>query len=146
MSKPSLSKSLSDTRAIAEDFLDSLKTAEHATVVTLSGDLGAGKTAFTKELGNLLGIPHDQITSPTFVIMKIFNIRHSPFEHLIHIDAYRLEDEQELVSLGWNEIVQDPKNLILVEWPEMVKGLIPKDAQKLSLKFVDETTREITIL
>lgn len=146
MSKPSLSKSLSDTRAIAEDFLDSLKTAEHATVVTLSGDLGAGKTAFTKELGNLLGIPHDQITSPTFVIMKIFNIRHSLFEHLIHIDAYRLEDEQELVSLGWNEIVQDPKNLILVEWPEMVKGLIPKDAQKLSLKFVDETTREITIL
>ncbi len=144
MSKPSLSKSLSDTRAIAEDFLDSLKTAEHATVVALSGDLGAGKTAFTKELGNLLGIPHDQITSPTFVIMKIFNIRHSLFEHLIHIDAYRLEDEQELVSLGWNEIIEDPKNLILVEWPEMVKGLIPKDARKLSLKFVDESTREIT--
>lgn len=145
MSKPSLSKSLSDTRAIAEDFLDSLKTAEHATVVALSGDLGAGKTAFTKELGNLLGIPHDQITSPTFVIMKIFNIHHSLFEHLIHIDAYRLEDEQELVSLGWNEIIEDPKNLILIEWPEMVKGLIPKDARKLSLKFVDESTREIRV-
>jgi len=146
MKKPSLSKSLSDTRAIAKTFLASLKPSEHATVVALSGDLGAGKTAFTKELGNLLGIPHDQITSPTFVIMKILNIRHSAFEHLIHIDAYRLEDEQELVSLGWNEIAQDPKNLILIEWPEMVKGLIPKDARKLSLKFIDESTREITIL
>lgn len=126
--------------------MNSLKPIEGATVVTLSGDLGAGKTAFTKEFGNLLGIPHDQITSPTFVIMKIFEIHNSKFEHLIHIDAYRLENEQELVSLGWKDIIEDPKNLILIEWPEMVKGLIPEGAHKLSLKFVDETTREITFL
>lgn len=144
-SKPFLSKSLSETADCAELFLDTLKSQHTATVVALSGDLGAGKTAFVKELGSILGIKNADITSPTFVIEKIYKINHLQFTHLIHIDAYRLEKEDELVKLGWQDIVKDPKNLILIEWPEMVKGLIPTDARTISFTFVDESTREITI-
>jgi tRNA threonylcarbamoyladenosine biosynthesis protein TsaE len=147
--KPLVSKSLDETRACAEEFLRDLKTSKLATVVGLSGDLGSGKTAFTKEVGGLLGIPKDEITSPTFVIMKIYKLKPKnyqlDFTHLIHIDAYRLERDDELVKLGWKEISGDPKNLIFIEWPEMVAGLIPKDARKVSFRFVDENVREITI-
>jgi tRNA threonylcarbamoyladenosine biosynthesis protein TsaE len=145
------SKSLKETRKIAQKVLDGLLPNKGATVLALSGDLGSGKTAFAKEIGYLLGIPTDEITSPTFVIMKIFDIpapggvHHSLFDHFIHIDAFRLEKEIELTNLGWNEIVADPKNLIIVEWPEIVKGLIPKDAVTIKFKFTDEETREIVV-
>ncbi len=139
-----ISKSVEDTAICAGDFFFSLKASpDKATVVALSGDLGAGKTAFVKELGHFLGIHRQEVTSPTFVIMKMFSISHKSFSHLIHIDAYRLESEKELLNLGWDNLVNDSKNLILIEWPEMVAGLIPKNAEKISFKFVDEETREI---
>jgi tRNA threonylcarbamoyladenosine biosynthesis protein TsaE len=64
---------------------------------------------------------------------------------LIHIDAYRLEKSEELLSLGWKEISENPKNLIFVEWPEKVKEILPNDIRMLEFRFIDETTREITI-
>jgi tRNA threonylcarbamoyladenosine biosynthesis protein TsaE len=142
--KQTVSKNIEDTRKLAADFLQNLKTSQNgATVVCLSGDLGSGKTAFAKEAGDIVGIPRDEITSPTFVIMKIFDIQHPDFKRLIHIDAYRLQKESELINLGWNEMVAEPKNLILIEWPEMVEGLIPKEARTIKFTFVDEQTRMI---
>ncbi len=144
--KTTVSKNIEDTRKLAVTFLQNLKASQKgATVVCLSGDLGSGKTAFAKEVGDIVGIPRDEITSPTFVIMKIFDIQHPDFKRLIHIDAYRLQKENELINLGWNEIIDEPKNLILIEWPEMVRGLIPKDAQTIKFTFVDEQTREIKV-
>lgn len=140
-----VSRSLDDTRNFAEDFLQTLSKQKKATVVALSGDLGSGKTAFTKELANILGVPIHEVTSPTFVIEKIYRITHPFFTHLIHIDAYRLEKESELSKLGWADISADPNNLILIEWPEMVEGLIPKDAHKITFEFVDEATRKLKI-
>ena len=143
---PFISKSLAETRDYAELFLHELVSPQKfAAVIALSGDLGAGKTAFVKELGTLLGLSRSEITSPTFVIMKVFEISHPRFKRLIHIDAYRLEKEKELLKLGWEEIVADPENLILIEWPELVKGLIPKTAQRITFRFIDEDTREITV-
>jgi len=63
---------------------------------------------------------------------------------LIHIDAYRLEKDEELLHLGWQEIISEPENFILIEWPENVAGIIPENAKRISLKFVDENTREIS--
>lgn len=140
-----VSTSLDDTRNFAEDFLQTLSKQKTANVVALSGDLGSGKTAFTKELASILGVPIHEVTSPTFVIEKIYRITHPFFTHLIHIDAYRLEKESELSKLGWADISADPNNLILVEWPEMVKGLIPKDAHEILFEFVDESTRKLKI-
>ena len=63
----------------------------------------------------------------------------------MHIDAYRLEKEEELLHLGWKELISDAENLIVIEWPEMVKGITPHNAQKVTLTFVDEGIRNITI-
>jgi len=141
-----ISKSVTHTAKIAYVFLKNIKPNKNgATVVGLSGDLGSGKTTFTKEVANILGIKKDLVTSPTFVIEKIYKISHPDFSHLIHIDAYRLEKSEELVKLGWDEIIKDSKNLILLEWPERVKDILPKETKMVYFEFIDEETRRIKI-
>lgn len=104
-----------------------------ATVVGLQGELGSGKTHFVKMLGKMMGI-EEHITSPTFVIMKVYNIDFRGFKKLIHIDAYRIEKESELLRLGWQDLIKNPENLILVEWPERVEGLMPEDSRRIFFK------------
>ncbi len=133
------SHSLKETEQIAKNWLVTISNTyannEEALVVGLSGHLGAGKTAFTKLIAKIVGVKED-ITSPTFVIMKIYQIEGSknqktenwnevsqveiPWKRLIHIDAYRLEHRKELQVLEWEKLVADRNNLILIEWPENV--------------------------
>jgi len=108
-------------------------TGMKATVVALQGELGSGKTAFAKALGKMMGI-NEHIVSPTFVIMKSYDIDWKGFKKLIHVDAYRLESESELLNLGWNELVENPQHLILIEWPERVEGILPKDSRRIFFK------------
>ncbi|MEX0919206.1 MAG: tRNA (adenosine(37)-N6)-threonylcarbamoyltransferase complex ATPase subunit type 1 TsaE [Parcubacteria group bacterium] len=137
-----VSKSLEETAQVVSDLLATLEKEEQATVLALEGDLGSGKTTFAQEVGKQIGIL-DNMHSPTFVIEKIYDIDWHGFEKLIHIDAYRLESEAELLHLGWEEITREPENLILIEWPERVPSIIPKSAKRIQFKFIDETTREI---
>ena len=102
-----------------------------ATILALSGDLGAGKTTFAQGIARALGV-EENVTSPTFVIEKIYQLAGQKFSHLIHVDAYRLNGPHELELLGWKEITADPKNLIIIEWPEKVVDLIPNDATRIS--------------
>ena len=104
-----------------------------ATVIGLQGELGAGKTAFAQAFGKVLGV-EENITSPTFVIMNFYKVNWRGFKKLVHIDAYRLEKEEELLHLGWDELIKDPENIILVEWPERVENLIPKGAKRIHFK------------
>lgn len=97
-----------------------------ARVVALSGDLGAGKTTYVQAAARTLGV-EDQVNSPTFVIEKIYRLTNKAFSHLIHIDAYRLEGAHELDAIGWHEIVSNPENLIYIEWPENIPGVLPVD-------------------
>lgn len=138
------SKSLEETRIIAENFLRSLKPAEKAVVIALIGDLGSGKTAFSQAIGQSLGV-RDYIQSPTFLIEKIYELSKENWEHLIHIDAYRLEREEELLHLGWKEIIKRPGNLILVEWADKVAGILPEETIYIHFSFIDEKTRAIEI-
>jgi tRNA threonylcarbamoyladenosine biosynthesis protein TsaE len=129
---------------IAEDFLNKISPKSEAVVVGLYGDLGAGKTAFTKSIAKVFGVG-DGITSPTFVIEKIYELKDKDFLHLIHIDAYRLEREEELTNLGWKNIISDPKNIIFIEWPEKVSGIMPEHI-KISFKHGENAdSREIDI-
>ncbi|HEY0220833.1 MAG TPA: tRNA (adenosine(37)-N6)-threonylcarbamoyltransferase complex ATPase subunit type 1 TsaE [Candidatus Paceibacterota bacterium] len=129
---------------IVEAFLSKLSPKSEAVVVGLYGDLGAGKTTFTKAVAKVLGVP-DTITSPTFVIEKIYELVDQKFLHLIHIDAYRLDKEEELLNLGWKNIISDPKNIILIEWPEKVSGIIPEHI-KINFKHGEnESEREVEI-
>ncbi len=138
-----VSQNLEDTTKVAKDFLQSIKPSSNkATVVGLYGNLGAGKTTFTQAVAKQLGIK-ETVSSPTFVIEKIYTVLHTAFTHFIHIDAYRLESADELLHLGWEEITSNPKNLIFIEWPEKVASILPSDMMKVQLTFIDETTREI---
>jgi len=137
-----------ELRALAADFTGSLRPRKGATVVALSGKLGAGKTAFVQGIGRALGI-EEAISSPTFVIIKIYDLpmsdlRSRSFRRLVHIDAFRLKGEHHLEVLGWNEYVSDPSNLICIEWPEVVPGVIPRDAIRVKID-IDGDGRRITI-
>ncbi len=134
--------STDELKQIAETLLSKLSQGESAVVVALSGDLGAGKTTFTKELAKLLGVS-DVVASPTFVIEKVYPIDIKGFTTLIHIDAYRMETAEEIVRLGWGEIIADPANIICIEWPEKVGDAIPKTAIKISFKHGERENERI---
>lgn len=135
------SKSIEETAKIAEDWLQGLSALyaerDEAVVVGLSGHLGAGKTAFTKLVAKELGVD-ETVTSPTFVIMKIYETKSTVFPRLVHIDAYRLEQRQELEAIRWEDLVADKNNLIIVEWPENV-GLGEELDELLKFEIKDGT-------
>lgn len=140
--KEKIINTIEELHALAEEILASCSSKGAAQVLALSGDLGAGKTAFTKELASLLGISYD-ITSPTFVIMKSYPIPAHPFfKTLVHIDAYRIESDDEMRVLGLTEILSDSTNLVCIEWPEKIQTLIPKDAHTITISLMG-TTRTI---
>lgn len=136
---------LAETYSLARTIVSRLRPNNvGARILALSGDLGSGKTAFTQGLAQALGIS-DTITSPTFVIEKIYQVIGSPlWKRLIHIDAYRLNNGQELLNLGFKEIIKDPYNIIVIEWPERVADILPGDIKSISFKFIDEEIREIS--
>jgi tRNA threonylcarbamoyladenosine biosynthesis protein TsaE len=137
-------RELSELRAVAEEVLVSLQERSGAQIITLTGDLGAGKTAFTKELAKLLGV-EGEITSPTFVIMKSYEISSHPmFKKLTHIDAYRIESDDEMRVLGFEEILNDSSQLVCIEWPEKIEQTIPRDAYPVSLTLNLDETRTLT--
>ena len=129
--------------ALARDFVARLEPGKAAAVMALYGELGSGKTAFVKAAAQALGVS-ETVTSPTFVLEKIYMLADKPFSRLIHIDAYRFLRPEELTALGFETIAADPKNLIFIEWAERVETLLPKDVERMYFKTIDETTREIT--
>lgn len=135
-------KTKEDTKLAAQALLNSLSSQSAVTVVALKGELGSGKTNFAQAVGKLLGVK-ENMHSPTFVIMKVYEIDFHGFKNLIHIDAYRLEKESELEHLGWQEMLKGPENLILIEWPERVSELIPQNALTVSFEWIDEGVRDI---
>ncbi len=116
-----------------------------ATVVALSGNLGSGKTTFAKAFARTLGIHEHSVMSPTFVIMKSYDLdpTDNSFKKFIHVDAYRLKKAEEIKKLGWKTLLRDPGNLILIEWPENVGSALPKNIIKISFFRIGENTREI---
>jgi tRNA threonylcarbamoyladenosine biosynthesis protein TsaE len=140
-----LIKSLEELDAEAARFVEGLIPEKNsATLINLSGELGAGKTAFTKAVARVLGVV-ETVNSPTFVIEKIYLLpEKQKFRRLIHIDAYRLENGKSLSPLGFDEIVKDEQNLILLEWPEKVSEAIQKPTAQISLKVLSDESRMIS--
>ena len=115
---------------------------EHATLLTLSGELGAGKTAFTKALGEVLQVG-ETVTSPTFIMMKVYETKKEWPKRLVHIDAYRLSSGRELSPLHFDELYADKDNLIVLEWPEQVKDTLPSADVAATLSLGEEESRTI---
>ena len=138
-------QSLEAMQNFAHKFISNLESdKEKATIVGLYGDLGAGKTTFTQSVAKALGVV-ENIVSPTFVIMKFYELSGQKWKKLIHIDAYRLEKSSELTNLGWQEIINNQENLVLIEWPEKVEDIMPVHTQ-IHFTHVSDNTRSISVI
>lgn len=109
------------------------KLAKQAKIILLRGDLGAGKTTFTQGFLRGLGVK-SKITSPTFVISKTYNLKSKTYTKVYHIDAYRIKNPKEILDLGWKEIISNPGNIVLIEWPERISKIISGNYIRIILK------------
>ncbi|MCL5010910.1 MAG: tRNA (adenosine(37)-N6)-threonylcarbamoyltransferase complex ATPase subunit type 1 TsaE [Patescibacteria group bacterium] len=142
-----ITDSARQTQALAREIARSILSVQQAgpVVLALRGNLGSGKTTFVQGLAKGLGVKNE-INSPTFVIMKKFKIQNSKFKtfkNFYHIDCYRLNKPEEILSLGWQEIIANPKNIVAVEWPGKIKKFLPKQTTCLIFKFVNKNQRSI---
>lgn len=142
-------KELPNLEALQQEaarFAGTLSPADaKAMLITLSGELGAGKTSFTQGIAQAFGI-EESVTSPTFVLEKIYELPEAVargFKRLVHIDAYRLEGGKTLAPLGFDELMEDKHNLIVLEWPEQVADALPPAHARITLK-IAETGRTIS--
>lgn len=112
-------------------------------VIELLGDVGAGKTTFTRGLAEGLGV-NDNITSPSFNISKRYAFRRPDGSAgtLIHYDFYRLPDPG-IMYEEISEALQDPSNVIVVEWGESVSELLPENHYSISIKINDDGSRKV---
>ena len=102
-------------------------------VFGLVGDLGSGKTTFAQAFLRSLGVKQ-KITSPTFVIIKKYQLKKSVNrnpkpETYFHIDCYRLHRQKEFLDLNFQEVLNDSKNIILIEWADRIRDLLPKETK-----------------
>lgn len=122
-----------------------IKITSTASLVTLAGDLGAGKTTFTQQLAQQLGIT-EPVVSPTFGIMKSYELHdHPQFDRLVHIDAYRIEDISEAGPLRFEELFQAPRTLICLEWPEHIASILPPEKVVVNLSIGEGEARIVTV-
>lgn len=128
----------------AASFVRSLRKGEQATLVTLSGELGAGKTAFTKAVAKELGVS-EHVTSPTFVLQKIYRLPEGKlFRRLAHLDAYRLKSGNELTALHFDDLLKDPATLIIIEWPQKVADALPEASIRVAITAYPDGSRAIS--
>ena len=132
-----------EMRAFAGGVVRGLAPRNTATVLALSGDLGAGKTTFTQCLADALGVT-ETVTSPTFLVMRSYELRTKAFKRLIHIDAYRIDEEDEARVIGLGDLLLDPENIIVIEWAERIPSYIPEDAFRFMLAHGEGETRTIS--
>jgi len=163
--KEIITESLEETQELARKFAGDIlplpKKTGKTVVLALAGDLGSGKTTFAQGIAKGLGVK-DFITSPTFVIIKEYKIRiagkilrqksfevrkglrqGASFRSLFHIDCYRLNKPWQMQELGFEEIINNPQNIVVIEWPEKIAEILPKDAIKIKFEFIDENRRKI---
>lgn len=134
-----VTKNFKETKELGKKLVSNLQGGE---VICLSGDLGSGKTTFTQ--GVLEGLGAEKpYTSPTFMILKKYEIRKNlKIKKVFHIDTYRVE-ANDILDLGWEEIINNPENIVIVEWPERIQNILPKNYQQINFKWKNEKEREI---
>jgi tRNA threonylcarbamoyladenosine biosynthesis protein TsaE len=122
-----------------------------ACTIALTGDLGAGKTAFIQGLAQALGVK-EKVLSPTFLIMRCFGLSNgngeaqkSPFSALYHFDFYRLSHPKEVLDLGYEEIMGNKEHLVVMEWADRFKNIVPKDAIWVKLEWLAPQKRKISV-
>lgn len=128
-----------ETRKLGEKYTRKLKGGE---ILTLSGELGAGKTTFVQGLAKGLGIK-EPVTSPSFTLIKEYSADKNLT--LCHIDLYRIKTQKEAESLGMEEYLNRKDSICVIEWPKVIKSLLDRRKSLwLNFKYVDKDKRRIT--
>jgi tRNA threonylcarbamoyladenosine biosynthesis protein TsaE len=136
-----ISNSEKETYKIAKKYCESLKGGE---VILLKGDLGAGKTTFVKGVAEFFNIKKEEVVSPTFTIFNNYKIN-KKIKNIIHIDAYRIENEEEFLETGALEYFYDKETIVFIEWPENIKSFLKNTQNIITIKALDDNKREIII-
>ena len=110
-------------------------------VIELIGDVGAGKTTLVKGLARGLGV-EDEVQSPTFTLSRVYEIESGV---LVHYDFYRLHDAG-IMRHEIAEAVADPETIVVIEWGDIVEGVLPDDRLSIHIVATSEDSREMTLL
>ncbi len=138
-----ITKSAEETKELGRKIgSDIVSGKEKCRIVALSGELGSGKTTFVQGFAEGLGVT-SRITSPTFVLMRTYKLQSGL--NFYHLDLYRLEDslKQEVENLGLTDLWQNPLNIIVIEWAEKIKDLVPRSACWIKFEAMNENERRI---
>lgn len=120
------------------------KPEKNAGIIALEGHLGSGKTTFIQGLAEGLGV-EENVLSPTFLILKQFFLKSGKYKNLYHIDAYRLKNPKEILELGFYDSVQNPENIIVIEWADKIKSILPKNIVWIRFENLGGNGRKIEI-
>ncbi len=124
---------------------------KRGTVVSVRGELGAGKTHFIKGIARALGIDERALTSPTFALAHEFEVPAAAMhgqtnpERLFHLDCYRFERPKELLELGIEDYLYPQQAATIIEWPERIEAYLPATAVDVEIRPTSETSRELLI-
>ncbi|MDO8657337.1 MAG: tRNA (adenosine(37)-N6)-threonylcarbamoyltransferase complex ATPase subunit type 1 TsaE [Candidatus Levybacteria bacterium] len=152
-----ITNSFEETQKVGENFIGSIPaqpgqgyslSRRKALVIALYGELGSGKTTFVQGLAKGLGIKR-RIISPTFIIMRTYEIRFKiydlRFKNFYHVDLYRVENVDDIKGLGIEEIIDNPQNIVAIEWAERIGKLLPKPRVDIYFEYLREDKRKIVI-
>lgn len=130
-----------ETRDLAKNLAKTLNGGE---IIGLNGELGAGKTIFTKGIAEGLDIKNN-VNSPTFVLMKVYDAENKNIKKLVHIDAYRIKHPKDLEAIGALDYINRKDTVTIIEWIENIKEIISKETIDIELKHLGENKREVII-
>lgn len=133
---------------IAKEIAKSLRklpAKKRAPLILLSGNLGSGKTTFTKYFARSLGV-EKKVHSPTFVFVHEYHLKkEGRFSKLIHVDAYRMVSRRDVLQTGIRDYLSGPTNIVLIEWGERIKKWIPRPDISITFEHENPTHRRVNI-
>lgn len=149
MKKVFITKNHSQTKKLGGFLAESLLRTNNnkkALILSLEGDLGGGKTTFLQGFAKKIGIK-ERVLSPTFIIVRKSKIKNkkSKFKTFYHFDCYRISKLKDILNLGIKKLINDPENIIVIEWANLIKKSLPRGIIKISFIFLDKTKRRIII-
>ncbi|MBI2028289.1 MAG: tRNA (adenosine(37)-N6)-threonylcarbamoyltransferase complex ATPase subunit type 1 TsaE [Candidatus Levybacteria bacterium] len=140
-----ITKSSEETRELGKELAKSIQKAPRrrlgALILALYGELGSGKTTFVQGMAKGLGIER-RIISPTFVIIRSYKV---DIKHFYHIDLYRIDGKESIKDLGIEEIINNPENIVAIEWAEKMISFLPKSRIDIKFFYENISKRKIEI-
>ncbi len=134
-----ISRSEEDTASLARELAAKLP---RGTVIALYGDLGAGKTVFSRAFAKAIGVT-ETVSSPTYTIIQEYLLEDGGYFY--HLDLYRIKNSRDALAFAVDEYLNDSNSYALLEWPERIEDILPPDTLIINIKHLNDTEREITV-